>query len=339
MVTMQERMALVIATAMCAASCAAPTAPVRLPAPVPGATSRSASIRIRVQVREGGALVVRSVPLEEYVAATIVSEVDPPDADPGVAERMYEVQAVISRTYVLAQRGRHERDGFDVCATTHCQLYEPARLRASKWADAARAAAARTSGDVLWFANAPARAVFHSDCGGRTSSAAAVWGGAAPAYLAGERDGGPAADAHTEWTFDVRKPAIRDALNADARTRIGNMLDHIQVSARDAAGRAERVTIKGTRTVVVRGEVLRDALTRAFGVKSIRSTLFTVTRTREGFAFAGRGFGHGVGLCQAGAFARLKAGASPEAVLRFYYPGTRIAHDPPALQAHNPALP
>jgi hypothetical protein len=39
--------------------------------------------------------------------------------------------------------------------------------------------------------------------------------------------------------------------------------------------------------------------------------------------FEGRGFGHGVGLCQAGAFARIMAGGKPAAVLARYYPGTR----------------
>ena len=289
---------------------------------MPGGVARARAVTLRVQVREGANLVVRDVPLEQYVAAAALSEVHPDASDAALAERIFEVQSVIARTYAVSNRGRHGRDGFDLCSTTHCQLYEPARLATSRWAPAIRDAVARTSGETLWFGTAPARAVFHADCGGHTSDAAAVWGGLAPAYLAGARDGGPAESAHTEWTFDVTSAALRRALDADTRTDVGASLDRIDVAGRDAAGRAELITLRGARTFVVRGEVFRDAVTRALGTKSIRSTLFTVKKTRSGFIFSGKGYGHGVGLCQAGAIARLRAGASVKQVLATYFPGT-----------------
>jgi stage II sporulation protein D len=176
---------------------------------------------------------------------------------------------------------------------------------------------------VLWFAGAPARAVFHADCGGRTSSATAVWGGLAPAYLAGTPDSCPAA--HVEWTFEATSASLRRALNADPRTAVGARLDRIEVAGRDAAGRAEMITLRGSRTFVVRGDVFREVVSRALGVKSIRSTLFTVKKTRDAFTFAGKGYGHGVGLCQAGALAQIRAGASVNAVLAHYFPGTTVA--------------
>ena len=295
--------------------------PLSLRTPRPAGTSRPVSVR--VQVREGTRLVVREIPLEDYVAATALSEVHPDANDPAAAD-MFAVQAVIARTYALANRGRHGKDGFDLCSTTHCQLYEPSRLATSRWAAVAREAVARTSGKLLWFAGAPASAVFHADCGGRTSSAAAVWGGAAPAYLCGTKDDGPARDAHVEWTFQVPAAALRRALDDDPRTAVGAQLDRIEVAGRDAAGRAELITLRGTHTFVVRGEIFRDAVVRAMGAKSIRSTLFTVRRTRDGFLFSGKGYGHGVGLCQAGAMARLRAGQTPEEVLSHYFPGTTV---------------
>jgi stage II sporulation protein D len=277
-----------------------------------------------VQVREGGRLVVRTVPIEEYVAVTALSEVHPDVSDQAIAERVFEVQAVIARTYAVSNRGRHAAEGFDLCSTTHCQLYEPARLTSSRWAGAVREAVARTAGELLWFGQAPARALFHADCGGHTSDAAAVWGGAAPAYLAGAADEGPARAAHSQWTFETTSTALRRALDTDPRTAVGARLDRLDVSGRDAAGRAELITLRGSRTFVVRGEVFRDVVTRALGPKSIRSTLFTVKKTQAGYAFAGKGFGHGVGLCQAGALARLRAGASVKNVLAHYYPGTTL---------------
>ena len=310
----------VAAATLVVAACA--TGPVRVG--LPGASGRTRPVLLRVQVREGQRLVVREVPLEDYVAATALSEVHPDVADAGVAERMYEVQAVIARTYAIANRGRHAKDGFDLCSTTHCQLYEPARLTTSRWAAAARAASQQTSGQVLWYADATARAVYHADCGGRTSAATSVWGGPGPIYLSGGKDDGPAASAHTDWTFETTLDSLRTALNSDPRTEVGAKLETIDVAARDDAGRAEKILLRGSRTYVVRGEVFRDVVTRRLGAKTLKSTMFSVKKVRDGFAFAGRGYGHGVGLCQAGALARLRAGASPVDVLRHYYPGTSL---------------
>ena len=94
-----------------------------------------------------------------------------------------------------------------------------------------------------------------------------------------------------------------------------------------------RVTIRsrggaatlGATTTVMRGDAFRQALGRAFGPRAIRSTRFDIRRTGATFTFSGRGFGHGVGLCQAGALARLHAGASPADVIRHYYPGTLLS--------------
>ena len=300
--------------------CGPTTGAVALPRPA----VKPRPVVLRVQVREGSALVVRDVPLEDYVAATALSEVHPDATDEAVAERVFEVQAVLARTYAMTNRGRHAKDGFDLCSTTHCQLYEPLRLATSRWADAARAAAALTAGELLWFAGAPARAVFHADCGGHTSDAGAVWGGPSPAYLVGEKDTGPAESAHVEWTFEATAAALRRALDADPRTAVGARLDRIEVAGRDAAGRAELVTLRGSSAFVVRGEVFRDAVTHALGAKTIRSTLFSVRKTKQGFTFTGKGYGHGVGLCQAGAIARIKAGASVDSVLAYYFPGTTV---------------
>jgi stage II sporulation protein D len=311
----------VIAVSLALAACA----PGSYRVPVSSPIVRTAVPRtIRVQVRDGTARVIRDVPLEEYVGATALSEVHPDTSDAGVAEHVFEVQTVIARTYAVTNRGRHAANGFDLCSTTHCQLYEPARLSASRWAPAARAAAKRTSGQILWFAGAPARVLFHADCGGHTSSAAAVWGGVAPAYLSGASDQGPACGAHNTWTFETRATAMAAALNADPRTAIGARLDRIEVAGRDSAGRAEQILLRGTRTFVVRGEVFREVVTRALGARSLRSTLFTIKQSGAAFTFTGTGFGHGVGLCQAGALARLRAGSSPEDVLEHYFPGTSL---------------
>ncbi len=114
-------------------------------------------------------------------------------------------------------------------------------------------------------------------------------------------------------------------LDADKRTSVGGRLDSIDVLEADRTGRVMLAALTGARSPVVRGEELRGILGRAFGVGSVRSPRFTVTRrgTRSGeqFIFEGSGFGHGAGLCQFGAMTRLRAGASARDVIEHYYPG------------------
>lgn len=308
--------ALVLAAA-CAAGCARPS-----PGPaLPDAAGRQI---VRVGVSEGGRTRVRSVPLEEYVEAAILSEFAPARGDERVVLRMLEVQAVISRTWTVAHAARHGRDGYDVCDRTHCQLFEPARRVTSRWAPLAAAAVRRTRGRVLWFGGAAARALYHADCGGRTSAADDVWEGTPLPYLVARRDDGPAGRAHGTWVYDVPEEAMRSALNADRRTRVGAALDGIDVLDRDSSGRAARIRLRGSAARTIRADVFREVLAAAFGGRSIRSTWFEVAHGGGRYSFSGRGFGHGVGLCQAGAFARLAAGATPAEVLRRYFPGTRL---------------
>jgi stage II sporulation protein D len=279
---------------------------------------------IRIGVREGNRLTIRKVPLEEYVQATVLSEFAPPSGDAAVVERMLEIQAVIGRTYALAHLGRHAADGYDLCSTTHCQLYEASRLQTSRWAPQAMEAIRQTTGRVLWFDAAPASALFHADCGGHTSRADDVWSGSGRPYLVSMADDGPAEKVHSSWKYEATRASLLRALNADPRTRVGARLDSVQVLERDGAGRAERIALHGAAERLVRGEELRDVLSTAFGARSVRSTWFNVERRGQTFVFEGRGFGHGVGLCQAGALARIRAGQKLPLILQTYFPGTKI---------------
>lgn len=291
--------------------------------PIPSSRPHVSAGSLRVQVGEAGN-VVRQVALEDYVRAAIVSELAPPPGDVSVAARILDVQAVIARTYALANAGRHAPEGFDLCSTTHCQLYEPSRLGTSRWAQAAAEAAHRTAGAVVWHDRAPAVALFHADCGGHTSTSVSAWGGTARPYLMAVPDDGPAEGAHGRWSYAVSATDLARALNADGSTHVGSRIDMIRVVDRDASGRAATVALHGSEERLVRGEALRAVLARQFGARAVRSTLFDVRREGRAFRFDGRGFGHGVGLCQAGALARIRAGASAGEVLRHYYPGTTL---------------
>jgi stage II sporulation protein D len=252
-----------------------------------------------------------------------LSEHTPLGADPPTVARIFDVQAVLARTYAVAHRDRHRTEGFDLCDGTHCQLYEPGRLKTSRFADAARRAVERTRGVVLTFARQPVDALYHADCGGHTASAGDVWGNQDVLYLTGTPDDIPQV-AHRTWQFDARATDVRAALNRDARSAVGRRLDRIAITTRDESGRASRLQVGGERTRTVRGEDIRAILNRAFGDRAIMSTRFSVVRQGEMYRFTGTGFGHGVGLCQTGAAARAARGAALDDILAAYFPGSTL---------------
>jgi stage II sporulation protein D len=311
-----RRLSALLAVAMLASACST-----GLGSDHPRVATRPGPETVRVRLADGS---VRRIDLEEYVRGSVISEFAPAAGDPQVVQRMLEVQAVIARSFAVAHVSRHGREGFDLCSTTHCQLYEPSRLARSKWAKAAAEAVRETRRTVLWYRDAPASALYHADCGGHTSAARQVWGGTENPYLAAVRDDGPAARAHKAWRFAVSRDRLLSALNADRRTRVGARLDTIEILERDKGGRARLVALRGAHEPIVRGEELRLILSRTLGASAIRSTRFDITRTGSQFVFSGTGFGHGAGLCQTGAFARLAAGDTSAEVLARYYPGTSL---------------
>lgn len=289
-------------------------APPRRPEPPP------LSIPDRIAVQVNGR--VTSVAFEDYVLGSILAEVVPANEALPVAARIYEVQAVVARSYALSHLGRHRSQGFDLCATTHCQVYEPSRIRSSRFAPVAREAVRRTSSQVLSFGRRPIDAVFHADCGGATAAADAVWGGAPVPYLPAHED--DVEVAHRSWRVELSAEQLRAALNKDARTAVGARLDALSVDSRDASGRAAMVSIRGERRLAVRGEDLRAALNQALGGQRVLSTRFDIERTGRAYALTGSGFGHGVGMCQVGAAARARRGDSLLAIVGAYYPGARV---------------
>lgn len=263
------------------------------------------------------------MPLDEYVVGAVGAELAlDPRGRPSI-EVALEVQALVSRSYALANRARHGPEGFDLCATTHCQLYVSSHSLPPAVAAAATQAVERTRGQVIAHRSAPIQALFHASCGGQTSDADVVWGGRARPYLRGIVDLA-CQEGVRPWRFAVNADRLREALNADSRTRVGAALFRIDILERDAAGRAVQLVLAGERTPLVRGEEFRVALARSFTASALRSTAFEVTRSGDVFEFEGRGFGHGVGLCQAGALALARTGQSTLEIIRHYFPGTRL---------------
>jgi stage II sporulation protein D len=274
-----------------------------------------------VLVRSGGR--ISAVPLEDYVTASVLSEVSPTAESDETVARILQVQAVVARTYAVFELGRHRSEGFDLCDTTHCQLYEPARLKTSRFAQSVRAAVARTTGKILTYQGRAAEALFHADCGGYTAGANQVWGGMSVPYLLAAPDE-VAALTHRTWQLTVPAEKLRLALNADPRTRIGKRLTSIEIRDRDISGRAAEIVLTGDVSQTVRGEDLRAVIGQALGDRAFLSTRFSVRRTATDYVFSGTGFGHGVGLCQIGAAARARRGDSIDSILGHYFPAAAV---------------
>jgi stage II sporulation protein D len=250
-----------------------------------------------------GAGAVTDVPLEVYVARVLAGEAEPkgPDGE-------FQALAIAIRTYALVNAGRHARDGFDVCDSTHCQVPRAANALT-------RAAALATAGQVLTWNGAPAEVFYSASCGGRSESADQVWPGASYPYMRSAAD-----DVHDEdlpWTFEL---TLQDAQRILAGLGFGGRLRDLDVDGRSASGRATRLRLSGMQPDLIAGDQFRLAV----GAARVRSTAFSVERRGSTLRFTGRGYGHGVGMCVIGAGRRSARGEGVRAILAHYYPGLEV---------------
>jgi stage II sporulation protein D len=261
--------------------------------------------------------ITRELPVEEYLAGVLLGE-----ASIESEIEALKAQAVISRTFALKNRNRHAQEGFDYCSTTHCQRFVMPKANQKT---AARRAVEQTAGEILRDQSRQiVDAYFHAACGGVTANIETLWGVTAPTYLLGVRDDFCATMPHRRWIQTIRSDQLGKALQSDERTNAGARLDSITVSKRDATGRAEMITIAGSRRRVVRGWDFKIIVGRALGWHMIKSSRFDVARAGNDFVFRGSGFGHGLGLCQEGAHVAARRGMNYRQILNHYFPGTRL---------------
>ena len=279
-----------------------------------------ADLRVRVG---GPGEPVTEIPLEDYVRGVVHTEVSLGGLPRDAALRMAEVQSILARTYAVANRHRHEAEGFDLCATTHCQVFHAAPSDNAGVERLIAEAVERTRGLVVVHEGDVVNALFHADCGGATSSAETVWGGPTPPYLRGVDDPYCQMPEPRRWSVTLEASEAHEALNRDPHTHVGNALHTMEVVERDAAGRAVRIRLDGERTASARGETCRAVLMRTLG-PAVRSTLLEIRQVGGEYVLSGTGFGHGVGVCQIGALAQARAGHDPADILAHYYPDTAV---------------
>jgi stage II sporulation protein D len=247
---------------------------------------------------------VTTMPLETYVARVLAGE-----GEPDAPEAARQALAVAIRTYALANPRRHNRDGFDLCDSTHCQV-----LRAST--PAAREAVVATAGRVLTYNGRAAEVFYSASCGGYSESASQVWPGMDHPYLRAAED-----DVHAEdrpWTVEFPVRRVGQALRRAGFE--GDRLTRVAIEARSPSGRVTRLRLAGLRPDLVSGDRFRLAV----GASELRSTAFDIELRGDTLRFTGRGYGHGVGLCVVGARRRALRGESVDAILAKYFPGLTL---------------
>lgn len=262
--------------------------------------------------------VVNRLQLEPYLLGVIGAEM-PAASFPAEA---LAAQAIASRTFALFQLLARPADTrWHVRRSERSQVY----AGAGQVHPATRSAVSATHGQVLMHDEQVFEAYFHATCGGETARAHDVWRSPLIQPLSGGVLCGYCSESpHFAWQAQVGAPEVTAALAPLCREH-GIQLAQVQALEGvepGVGGHAGYVrVVHGGGSFEVDGERLRAAL----GSGRIKSTRFECRSGPGGvFHFTGRGFGHGVGLCQWGAGRLARDGYDAVAILQFYYPGAKV---------------
>jgi SpoIID/LytB domain protein len=284
----------------------------------------------------GSWTLLEQVPLERYLEGVVPHEIGASAPPAALA-----AQAVLARTWAVRNRHRFAVDGYHLCADTQCQMYSDPRLAGAP----VRQAIFASRGQVLVWQGQPIHAVYHASNGGVSAGFEEAWSGGGLPYLRPALDGPPAFT--SRWSLPLAAPGLAALLREgqaaygsdhprfrwrrrltpaavvaalpEEAPRLG-ALQRLEVSERGPSGRVVGLRIVGLRGAL---ELRRDAIRRTF--RQLPSTLFTLQPAAGGgWWLEGGGFGHGVGLSQAGAIDLGQRGWSTSQILLHYYPGTAL---------------
>lgn len=312
---------------------------------------------LRLVVEADKITAINQLPVEQYLASVISSEMK---ATAGL--ELLKAHAVISRSWLLAQMRRREenserKDGFfsfikkddeiirwydredhtifDVCADDHCQRYQGITRQSNP--NVVKAIEA-TRGQVLTYDGCICDARFSKCCGGMTEVFETCWENVRHPYLVAKPD--PYCntkdkrilsqvlnnyDQETtdfyEWTVSYTANELSALIRRKSGIDFGRILDLIPLS-RGASGRIIMLRIVGEKCSVEVGKELE--IRKWLSESHLYSSAFDVEKTADGFVLKGKGWGHGVGLCQIGAAVMGDQGIPYEDILSFYYPHTEL---------------
>ena len=263
-------------------------------------------------LKKNGITVINNVLVEDYLYGVI-----PKEMPPTWSAEALQAQSVAARTFALKNRKRHSTDGFDLCNTSHCQVYEGMAAETRTTTDAVN----HTRGEVLFYNGSVIDALFHTDSGGMTEFSEYVWGSSVP-YLCA------VSDLQTQTQPWIRAIPMSEFMQkVEQNGTVLGTLKEIHLSSlvvgkgsgdRSPSGRVRSAELIGTKgRIVLSGNNLRTFF-------SLPSTLFDMRVGRTDVVFSGYGSGHGLGLSQWGAKALAEKGSSYKDILFHYYTAFKL---------------
>jgi stage II sporulation protein D len=259
---------------------------------------------LEIKKDSSGLHIISSIPFEKYVEGVVASE----------SGKEWEIealkaQAVISRTYAVFHKLANGSKEFHLTSGVLDQVYKEGSTD-----PLITYAVSETEDEVLTYNGEPVESFYHSICYGSTELPEEVWGKSYPYLTPVECN-----SKETPYENWQRRFSAEDLEKA---TDIKGIMD-INIASLTTTGRVKAVTIVSKEDNAV-NELKATDLRKLLGYEKLPSTDFKITKDALGIVFEGRGWGHGVGLCQWGALEMAREGKDYKEILSHYYPGTII---------------
>lgn len=270
---------------------------------------------IRVVLMGDSLQIINELPVELYLRGVVPCEM------PFTwSIEALKAQAVAARTFAYSRMIHERKTPFDLDDTTSSQVYRGYDVEK----ESTNEAISDTAHLILMYRGKPISALYCADCGGVTESASEVFSSDVP-YLVSVPDadakGNPfnAVSKYNTWSLFLGDEELLSLLEK-SQIAIG-MVREVVIVGCSPSGRVKEVLLRGEQgEQTLKGVDFRNLI----GVNRLRSTLFEVNRVEDGWRFEGKGWGHGVGMCQVGAQSRAIAGYDFAEILSAYYRGTEL---------------
>ena len=254
--------------------------------------------------------VVNTLELEDYLKGVVPKEI--PDRWPLEAIK---AQAIVARTYTLYIKKQKKYPLYDLTSDIFSQMY--GGQSAEKYRTSL--AVERTKSLVLIYNQKTIPAYYHATCAGHTEDVGELWGGSM-SPLQGVVCVFCKESPHMAWKRNLRLKDIQDKLNAQGYTL--GLIKDIAIVERDQSQRIRdlKITTRDHKEVFISGKDFRNII----GPNLIKSNNYDIEMKGYFIDIYGKGWGHGVGLCQWGANFMAREGYSFGDILKYYYPGVEI---------------
>jgi len=222
-------------------------------------------------------------------------------------------QAVAARTYAVYFLNKKSNINYDLDCTTSFQVYKGY----SSESKSGNTAVDKTSGLIMTYDGEPVLSFFHSTCGGWTSDNGDVWAGKNLPYLKRIKCEHCSDSPKYKWKETISASEIKSLLLKNGK-QTGKIKS---INLKRSSERVITVIIRHSKgEIVLTGNEFR----RIIGAERLRSLYFTTSVSGKNIVFDGKGWGHGVGMCQYGAKRLAEKGKGYSYILKYYYSGVDI---------------